>query len=277
MYNGKDLKAAMKCFSLDLDGTLLNSHHEITEESVKVLNELQAQGHCIILNTGRAYADVIKLDAVKKMKMPIFCVNGSVLFSAERELLFEATLSIDVYKDIFSILKGMNVGILVYTNHGGLPSTLPPLHDKSRQELDKIFQEFDYDQILHLEDLKIYKLIALVHPDQLEKIDEVKKALADKFPVSMASSHPNNLEITSNEAHKGKALLRYQDMMNLEFEEILAFGDGGNDIAMFEVATTAVAMANAPMQVQQAADVITKSNDEDGFSHAVRNLLGLLD
>ncbi|PLS00995.1 HAD family hydrolase [Neobacillus cucumis] len=267
----------MKCISIDLDGTLLNSSHEITEESVKVLNELQAQGHCLILNTGRAFADVIKLEAVKKMKMPIFCINGSVLFSADRELLFEATLSIDVYKDIFSILKEMNVGILVYTNHGGLPSTLPPLHDKSRQELDQLFHEFNYDQILEIEDLKIYKLIALVHPDQLEKIDEVKKALDGKFPISMASSHPNNVEITSNEAHKGKALLRYQEMMNLNFDEIIAFGDGGNDIAQFEVATTAVAMANAPMQVQQAADVITKSNDEDGFAYAVRRLLGLLD
>ena len=91
----------MKCISIDLDGTLLNSKHEITEENVKVLNELQAQGHCLILNTGRAYADVIKLEAIQKMKMPIFCVNGSVLFSADREVLFEATLSIDVYRIFF--------------------------------------------------------------------------------------------------------------------------------------------------------------------------------
>ena len=267
----------MKCISIDLDGTLLNSEHEITEESVKVLNELEAQGHCLILNTGRAYADVIKLEAVQKMKMPIFCINGSVLFSAERELLFEATLTTDVYKDIFSILRKMDVGILVYTNHGGLPSTLPPLHKKSKQELNRLFNEFNYDEILELEDLKIYKLIALVHPDQLEIIDEVKRALGGKFPISMASSHPNNVEITSNEAHKGKALLRYQDIMNLTFDEIIAFGDGGNDIAQFEVATTAVAMENAPMQVQQAADIVTKTNDEDGFAYAVRHLLGLLD
>lgn len=275
--NRKDTKASMKCISIDLDGTLLNSESEITIESVKVLNELQARGHCLILNTGRAYADVIKLEAVQKIKMPIFCINGSVLYSADQELLFEATLPLDVYKNVFSVLKGMDVGILVYTNYGGLPSTLPPLREKSRQELDKIFHEFNYDQILDKEDLKIYKLIALVHPDQLEKIEEVKNALTGKFPISMASSHPNNVEITSNEAHKGKALLRYQDMMNLTFDEIFAFGDGGNDIAQFEVATTAVAMENAPMQVQQAADVITKSNDEDGFAYAVRHLLGLLD
>ena len=92
----------------------------------------------------------------------------------------------------------------------------------------------------------------------------------------MASSFPNNVEITSSEAHKGKALLRFQDMMNLTFDEIIAFGDGGNDLAQFEVATTSVAMENAPLHVKQKADIITKSNDEDGFAYAVRHLLSLL-
>ncbi|MEH7354183.1 HAD family hydrolase [Neobacillus drentensis] len=266
----------MKCLSIDLDGTLLNSEHEISEENVKALNELQNHGHCLILNTGRAYADVIKLKAVQNMEVPIFCINGSVLYSKTRELLYEATLSITTYKEIFSILKGLGVGILVYTNHGGFPSTLPPLHGKTNQELERLFQKFNYDEILEKDNLKIYKLIALVHHDNQEKIAEVKAALSGKFAISMASSFPNNVEITSSEAHKGKALLRFQDMMNLTFDEIIAFGDGGNDLAQFEVATTSVAMENAPLHVKQKADIITKSNDEDGFAYAVRHLLSLL-
>ncbi len=266
----------MKCISIDLDGTLLNSQHEISVENEKVLNELKSQGHCLILNTGRAYADVIKLKAVQNMEIPIFCINGSVLYSETRELMYEATLPISTYKNIMENLKGLEVGILVYTNYGGFPSTLPPLHGKSKQELDQLFQTFNYDEILEKDNLKIYKLIALVHPDQVEKIEDVKAALAGKFDISMASSFPNNVEMTSSEAHKGKALLRYQQMMNLSFEEIIAFGDGGNDLAQFEVATTSVAMGNAPALVQQKADIITKTNDEDGFSYAVRELLQLL-
>jgi Cof subfamily protein (haloacid dehalogenase superfamily) len=265
----------MKCFSIDLDGTLLNSEHNISENNLQTIYELQDQGHAVILNTGRAYADVIKIEALRNLEIPIFCVNGSVLFSASKELLFEATISIEIYKELFPILKDLGVGILVYTNYGGFPSTLPPLHHKSKEELNTLFAEFNYDQIFEKDDVKIYKLIALTHHDQLEKVEEVKKALEGKFDISMASSFPNNVEITSNEAHKGKALLRYQEMLNLNFEEIFAFGDGGNDLAMFEVATTSVAMANAPLHVQQQADIITKSNDEDGFAYAVRNLLNL--
>lgn len=263
----------MKCFSIDLDGTLLNSEHDISQANLQTINELVEDGHAVILNTGRAYADVIKLKALDHLQIPIFCVNGSVLFSQARELLYEATIPLEMYKEIFPLLKGLGVGILVYTNYGGFPSTLPPLHKKSKQELKILFEEFNYDQILEKDQLKIYKLIALTHHDELEKVEEVKRALGDKFDIQMASSFPNNVEITSNDAHKGKALLRYQKMMNLEFEEIIAFGDGGNDLAMFEVATTSVAMANAPLHVQQKADIVTKSNDEDGFAYAVRHLL----
>lgn len=259
----------MKCYSIDLDGTLLNSKHEISEANLEVLKKLEADGHSVVLNTGRAFADVIKIDAINKMEVPIFCVNGAVLYSKTRDILFEATISVDVYKEIFAKLKKLGVGILVYTNHGGFPSTLPPLQQKSKQELDTLFQEYDYDQILKSSDLKIYKLIALVHNDELERVEEVKNELAGHLPITMASSFPNNVEITSNEAHKGKALLRYQQMMNLSFDEIIAFGDGGNDLAQFEVATTSVAMGNAPLKIQQKADIITKTNDEDGFAYAV--------
>lgn len=266
----------MKCISIDLDGTLLNSRHEISEEDLKALEELQEKGHTVILNTGRSYADVVKIKPIQNMEVPIFCLNGSLLYSKTRELLYEVTLPMSTYKEIFSVLKKLGVRILVYTNYGGFPSTLPPLHHKSNEELDTLFQTYNYNEILNQDNLKIYKLIALVHNDQLDKIEVVKKTLANKFDVSMASSFPNNVEITSNETHKGKAILHYQQMMNLAFDEIVAFGDGGNDLAQFEVATTSVAMGNAPLNIQQKADLITKTNDEDGFSHAVRHLLDLL-
>ncbi|KAB2330337.1 Cof-type HAD-IIB family hydrolase [Bacillus mesophilum] len=262
----------MKCISIDLDGTLLNSQHEITETSLKTLQDLKNQGHCVILNTGRAIADVLKVPGIASLELPTFCINGSTLYSSTGELLYEATIPVETYQEIFTVLKKLGVGILVYTNTGGHPSTLPPLHGKSVDELNTLFQEYDYDKLLEQEDVKIYKMIALVYNGQLEKIEEMKAALGPHFDVSMASSFPNNLEITSGEAHKGKALFRYQNLMNIEFEEIIAIGDGGNDLAQFEVATTSIAMGNAPLAIQNAADIVTKTNDDDGFSYAMEQL-----
>ena len=74
----------MKCYSIDLDGTLLNSEHEISEVNLKTINELQEQGHAVILNTGRAFADVVKIEALQDLEIPIFCVNGSFYFHNQR-------------------------------------------------------------------------------------------------------------------------------------------------------------------------------------------------
>jgi Cof subfamily protein (haloacid dehalogenase superfamily) len=266
----------MKCVSIDLDGTLLNSQHQISKENISALNELQKKGYEIILNTGRAYKDIVKIKEIQNMDVPIICLNGSVLYSKTKNLLFETSIPISTYKKIFSTLQKIGVYVLVYTNYGGFPSTLPPLHHKSNEELDTLFGEFNYDEILNKENLKIYKLIALVQNDRLEKIEEVNKRLTNKFDIAMASSFPNNVEITSNEAQKGQALLRYQHIMNLSFDEIIAFGDGGNDLAQFEVATTSIAMGNAPLNIKEKATIVTKTNDEDGFAYAVRNLLQLV-
>lgn len=265
----------MKCFSIDLDGTLLNSKHEISDENLKVLQNLHEQGHSIIFNTGRAYEDVIKFDAVKKLETPIFSINGTVLYSKSRDVLYEASLPVSIYKELFPILKKIGLWIMVYTNQGGFPCRNPMLQDKTPEEIEHIFHDYNYDQILEKDDLKIYKVMAVSREDQLEKVDQAKQAIEGKFEVSMASSHPNNVEFTSIEANKGAALLRYQQLMNLQYDEIFAFGDGGNDLAQFKVATTSVAMGNAPAHIQQEADIVTKTNDENGFAYAVRQLVNI--
>ncbi|MCQ6275601.1 HAD family phosphatase [Bacillus sp. V3B] len=265
----------MKCFSIDLDGTLLNSKHEISDENLKTLHYLHEQGHRIIFNTGRAFEDVIKFDAIQKLETPIFCINGTVLYSKTREVLYEASLPISIYKELFPILKEIGLWIMVYTNQGGFPCRNPMIQDKSPEEIERIFDDYDYDQILEKDDLKVYKVMAVSREDQLEKVDQAKRAIKGKFELSMASSHPNNVEFTSIKANKGAAIQQYQQLTNQHFDEIFAFGDGGNDLAQFKVATTSVAMSNAPSHIQQEADIITKTNDENGFTHATRQLLNI--
>lgn len=155
----------MKCFSIDLDGTLLNSKHEISGENLKMLKDLKEQGHSIIFNTGRAFEDVIKYEEIKNLETPIFCINGTVLYSKTREILFEASLPISIYKKLFPILKELGLWIMVYTNQGGFPCRNPEIQDKSPEEIQQIFDGYNYDQILERKDLKIYKVMAVSRHD----------------------------------------------------------------------------------------------------------------
>ncbi|WP_462413334.1 Cof-type HAD-IIB family hydrolase [Neobacillus sp. Marseille-QA0830] len=263
----------MKCFSIDLDGTLLNSQHEIPAENFEVLQELRKQGHTVIVNTGRAVEDVITFEPIKKLRLPIMSINGTVLYSNNGEILYEASLPVSSYQVLLPILQELGLWIMVYTNQGGFPCRNPDLQDKSTEEIEAIFRDYDYSEILKRDQLKIYKIMAVSRADEIEKLDQAQQAVKGKLDVSMASSHLNNVEFTSVEANKGAGLLRYQQLTKTEFDEIFAFGDGGNDLEQFKVATTSVAMGNAPFHIQQEADIVTKTNDENGFAYAVRHLL----
>ncbi|MFC4322865.1 HAD family hydrolase [Litchfieldia salsa] len=266
----------MKCVSIDLDGTLLNTEHIISDEDKMVVQELKNKGHDVIINTGRQYKDVIKIEGVSELSCPIFCLNGSMIFSETGETLYETTLSTGLYKELILLLKEFQVGILVYTNQGGFPCTLPQLRGRSNEEIQRMFEQQDYESILNLKDLKIYKLIAWVEEDQSVRIEGVRKRLNPLSSISCSSSFPNNIEITSSEAQKGKAIRRYEQITGVTYSEIYSFGDGGNDLSQFEISTLSFAMDNAPEEIKEKATHITKSNNESGVSHAIKNILALL-
>lgn len=264
----------MKCFSIDLDGTLLSSTNEISQENLKTLQDLKNAGHSVIINTGRAYDDVISFEALKNLKLPIITINGTVLYSEQQDVLFEASLPIATYKEIFPVLKDNGLWVMVYTNQGGFPFRYPAVKHLPDDEIEPLFAGYNYEQMFEYEDLIIYKVMGVSRHSQVENVKLAQQMVSQlNLEISMASSHPNNIEFTSKLANKGAALERYQQIKNIKFDEIFAFGDGGNDVSQFKVATTSVAMGNAPVDVQKEADIITKTNDENGFAYAVSNLL----
>jgi Cof subfamily protein (haloacid dehalogenase superfamily) len=100
---------------------------------------------------------------------------------------------------------------------------------------------------------------------------DLHAALADE--ASVARSQPQYLDVTHPLANKGAALLAIADLLSIRPSEIAVIGDGGNDVAMFEQAGFSIAMGNADAKVQSAADVVTKSNREDGFADAIERFI----
>ena len=78
-----------------------------------------------------------------------------------------------------------------------------------------------------------------------------------------------DLDITHPLANKGAALSEIAELLALPLAEIAVIGDGGNDVAMFERSGLSIAMGNGNPEVQQAADLVTDSNREEGFATAL--------
>ena len=93
--------------------------------------------------------------------------------------------------------------------------------------------------------------------------------------LELVGSLKYNIEINAAGVNKGKGLLELGGILGISREEIMAFGDGDNDIAMLREVGFGVAMENADEEVKAVADYVTGSNDEDGVAKAIaRFVLG---
>ena len=168
---------------------------------LRFYKSLHEQGHSIIFNTGRAFEDVIKYEAVQKIETPIISINGTVIYSKSRDVLYEASLPISIYKELFPILKEIGLWIMVYTNQGGFPCRNPEIQDKSPEEIERIFKVMITIKFLKKIISKSIRSWLCHVRTNLKKSIKPNEAIGGKLELSMASSHPNNVEFTSIDAN----------------------------------------------------------------------------
>ena len=114
----------------------------------------------------------------------------------------------------------------------------------------------------------------LIHPLQ-DRLRFGQKRLARRFigRLSIYRSEPFFIEVMARGVDKGAAIAGLIERLGLEREDVIACGDGLNDLSMIRYAGLGVAMANAQPEVKEAADVVTLSNDEDGVAEAIERYI----
>ena len=109
----------------------------------------------------------------------------------------------------------------------------------------------------------------------MEEREQAWQELKRFDSLELVGSLKYNIEINAAGVNKGKGLLELGEILGISREEIMAFGDGDNDIAMLREVGFGVAMENADEEVKAVADYVTGSNDEDGVAKAIaRFVLG---
>ena len=100
----------------------------------------------------------------------------------------------------------------------------------------------------------------------VEDRDAARKEIEDVPGIEITGALPMNLEINAAGVNKGKAMIELGKLLGIPREEIMAFGDGNNDLKMLKEVGTGVAMENAIPSVKEAAEYVTLSNDEEGVA-----------
>jgi hypothetical protein len=266
--------------AMDIDGTLMADDRTISDYSIGVLRKAADKGYLIVLATGRTY-DGLPTE-LAQLHCPYLLINSGavVLEQSSGKEIYHAGIARDKLRQCISVIRRHDVIGNFATKRSAYmqEQQIEAIADyaprdsfwtttfKKRQIP---FREFD--ELTGSESEPILKLNLYFRSE--EERSTTRSELAEIPGLDICSSISGNLEITSRDATKGKALMALAEYLHLLPEEIMAFGDSDNDLTMMKAAGIGVAMANAIPQTRAAADRITRSNNEDGVAWAIEQWL----
>lgn len=255
-------KKPIKAAFFDFDGTLF-SHtiHNIPESAVKALNKLKDNGVLLFLATGR-HPETVKEMLKDRIEFDggVF-LNGQMGMLSDYSMLFGNPISEKATEKIIEYFKEKKYPITlleeddIYTNFvndyvkNSLLSVSSPLTNVHEYSGKPIYQAIVYGGADHQQ--------------------QIREAIPD---VHVTAWNPYAADIISRGSGKAAGISRMLEHFGLVPEEIIAFGDGQNDMDMLALAGTSVAMGNAVDELKENADYTAKSIDQDGVEKMLEEL-----
>lgn len=257
----------------DMDGTLLNSNHEVSNLFFELFKKLQEKNILFCAASGRQHNSIV--ERLQKIKDDIYVIaeNGGVAKQKEKVLLSHF-LSIEKVLKIIPIVRkisGANM-VLCCDNSAFIES-------KDETFLG-LFQEYyaSFKQVENLEEIvktvPVFK-IAIYHFDSSEQFiyPEIQH-LKNEFLLKVSGQ--NWLDISDEKANKGNALKHLQKLLNITKAETMVFGDYHNDIEMMQEADFSFAMGNAHKDITNLAKFTTDTNDNFGVEKVLEKLVNTI-
>ncbi|AOY75717.1 Cof-type HAD-IIB family hydrolase [Clostridium formicaceticum] len=257
-----------KLVVLDMDGTLLDDHHQVSEKNKKIIQHFSKEGIQFILASGRPYASLYPYVKDLGLQLPVIAANGAVVkCPLTHKTHYESVVPLELAQEILDYGKAYAYSISCYFEDEVI--TFDERMVKVHWELEKLKAKM-MDKFLV--EKAPNKMIYSAAP---QKIEKAFKFLANKYSerLYITCSADIYLDVMNLGTSKGRALSHILSQMNISSSEVMVIGNNFNDLAMFEVAGLAVAMANSPEKVKHEADFITKLNTEDGVAYALEQLI----
>lgn len=271
--NGKkDIRVVV----LDVDGTLLDSKHELTPRVEKALNDAAAKGVQVVLATGKTRASMLKIIDQLGLKTPGIYLQGLAIYDGEGELLHQMTLDLTLARQVITFAEDRGYYVVAYSGE----RILARVYHKEVEEGLTVHHELAPEVVGPLQNLLggmvFNKLIACGEPKAVKALRWQLNLQLGGAARLMQAGIPTMLEILPPGASKGTALKLLLKDLKVAPEHVMAIGDAENDIEMIQMAGIGVAMGQAHQPVKDAADYVTGSNDEDGVAQAIeRFVLGI--
>lgn len=257
-----------KMLALDIDGTLTNDKKEITPATKKAIIDIQEKGVKVVIASGRPtpgtrrLADELRFSDYNSY---ILSYNGAkILDCGTKEIIYNQTLSSELIPEIYEAAMTHCCGLMSYEGDGVITATDIDNYMALEARINRIPIR-KVNHFLEHVTFPVNKCLMTAEPEHLAKVEKI---LAEQFSgrISVYRSEPFFLELMPIGIDKGSSLSHLLSSLHMTREELVACGDGFNDISMIRYAGLGVAMENAQPAAKKEADFITASNNDDGIA-----------
>lgn len=258
-------------FVSDLDGTLLRSDSTVSEYTCQVITELMEKGMLFSYATGRPYITAAKATEKLAIKVPIITYNGAlILENGTNKVLMRIPFEEQQKQEIFRVLSENDICPIVYayrSDEERVSCRLEECNVATQAFLKERMKEVGSDYVKRVQDLTEGDVLCFTCVDSYEKLEPIYNRFKEKYQCFYFKdiySGEQGMDIVPQHISKAGAIAWLREYLGTDY--VIAFGDGGNDIEMFELADEAYAVANATEELKAIATGVIGGNDEDGVA-----------
>ncbi|WP_269225652.1 Cof-type HAD-IIB family hydrolase [Flavobacterium eburneipallidum] len=257
--------ASIKVIVTDLDGTLLNPQHIVSDYTKSVFQELHKQNYLIVVATGRHHLDAMAI--IDTLEVPVYLVssNGARVHSPQKHELFAFDLKSEVVKTALSVDIDPEITVVLFKESVWQTNKLSEKLNSFQADFKYLPELVDYSTLEDFGAIKIF-----FSHDNHDKLQVLKDSILAKSSNDLhhAFSLPTCLEFMDKSIDKSVGIQKILEKEGFAFEEAISFGDGFNDVQMLAATGKALIMGNAPQTLKEALpdlEIIT-TNANDGVA-----------
>ena len=252
----------------DIDGTLLNSQHQITPKTEEAIKNVLKQGIPFIPVSARPPYAITPYTEQLGAQYGMICYSGALILDKNLTALYSVILAPQDLQKLNALLADFaHLSISYYAGLDWFCNDVNNNWIKQESEITGLSAKSIQGNLTDA-----HKILVMGSAEEIQRVEPVlKQALPH---LSIHRSKDEYLEIMNPAATKAKAIQFMEQHLGISAEQVIAFGDNFNDLDMLQYAGLSVAMGNAPDAIKQAAKEVTATNNEDGIALVLNRVFG---
>jgi Cof subfamily protein (haloacid dehalogenase superfamily) len=255
----------------DMDGCLLHDDKSMPKDLFEVIDDCYNNDIQFAIASGRSYFDLKKQFENKLNKIILICDNGALIYN-KGEIIFRNQIKHNEIFDLVEKLRSLRGSIPIYVTE--TESFIEKNTYMEKQALDlihKYYSEYKIIDNIKLLNEDIFKITVCHSSGTGQNTLPYLNDFLSSYKVVVSGY--NWLDISNLNVNKGNGVKHIREILDVNNEHTVVFGDYLNDIEMFQVSDNAFAVSNANPEIIKLASRIIGSNQEDGVTSTIKEII----